>query len=272
MVQESAANTAAKPTEGQTTPEPVSATPEKKLDPPEGAAVAQGAVEIEKPSIADALLETPEAPPTEKSQEPEPVYPVYNDPDADSVVSMLRKAKISVAEAEQIFAPAAAEGDLAKIPLAALEARVGKEEAALVLSAAKSYWARKTAELKQREAELHTLAGGPAEWASIVSWAQSKAQSDAAFANELNEYRGLLNSSHASARLAVKDLAARYKAEKGGVVRMVEGDNAGTAGEAPQKLGLTRAEYARELGRLESQGKREEASLLRARWRKEHNK
>lgn len=271
MEDKSTASSAAKPIEDKPKPEVVE-DPSNKLTPPEGKpVVADADLTIEKVTIADALLDTPVEDKT-KPTEPEPVYPVYNDADADSVVSMLRKAKISVADAEQIFAPAAKDGDLAKIPLADLEQRIGKEEAALVVAAARSYWARKSAEIKTQAAELHAIAGGEAQWNSVVAWAQKRAQDDPKFASELNEYRELLSSSHASARLAVKDLSNRYKTERGGVIKMVEGDNAGTAGVAPAKLNLTRAEYARKLTQLETAGKKEEAALLRTQWRKENNK
>jgi len=194
----------------------------------EAAAKEAADKEIADKAAADKKAADEEA---EKNKEPLKEFPVYDDPVANSVVNLLKKAGVTPVEADTFFSKAVESGDLKDIDLTALVDKVGKDEADLIMIGVKDYHSRNSAAVKLVVDEVHKITGGEEQFTTLKNWALEKEKVDPKFSQELDEYRRMLDGTPTQARLAAQELLKAYNADpktKSLNIKLTEGDKSGS--------------------------------------------
>lgn len=160
---------------------------------------------------------------------------------ADAALAMLKEGGLQPADMQFIFGKARQTNNLADVNVAAIEAKLGKTKAALVMAGVTAYYNDNKAKSEAVVNLAHQVAGGKEAWTAVSAWINNRAKSDKAFAAEVAETRKTLDAGGKNAKLALADLVAQYNADpntKGLNNSLLKGDGA-AAGQAP----LGRAEY-----------------------------
>lgn len=181
-------------------------------------------------------------------------YVEWEDPSAQAAVELLKEAGVSPSEAAGIFDKAVASGDLRDINVKALEAKVGKTKALLIMNGVRDYHQRVYVQHQQTVSEVKQVFGGEQGWEVVKSWAQNREKNDPAFKKELDGIRADLDKGGRAAKAAANDLLNLYNGSpktKGlGNGNIVKGE-----GRAKETGGpLSRAEYNAELKKAHAAG------------------
>lgn len=185
---------------------------------------------------------------------------------ADTAIDLMKDAGVSVKDAEGIFGKAMQSGKIEDIDIATLEAKVGKAKANLVLAGIRDWHTRVGAKNLATVAEVHTVVGGEAAWATLRDWAGKQEAANPDFAKDLAEYRGMLDAGGKAAKFAAQELVNLYNADpntKGLNNSIVKGDGK----PAPVGGPLGRAEYYALVSAAEAKGDRQAVASLNARRR-----
>jgi len=245
-----------------TTPEVVEEVAAVDLDvnPVDGTLAATDAgfqAPAEEPPIDEAVAEetASEAPIEETSPEEEPKADasVWGDTGSDlgnSVLGMLEDSGISTEDAKALLFDAVQAGDVTKIDVDALTAKVGKNAANIILSGTKGFIAENAAKNEVVITDVHAAAGGKDNWDNAAAWASSNME-DAALA----EYRPMIDKGGAAARFAVSEILAAYNADGNNSTiapstPRAEGDSVSP----PASTATTRAEYFAALEKANRRG------------------
>lgn len=183
---------------------------------------------------------------------------------ADASMAILKDAGVTKADMDFIFGKARVSGKLSDINIQAIEAKVGKQKAALVMAGVEAYHRDATGKATAIASTVHEVAGGKEAWDKVAGWVNAKAAADPAFRAEVAEMRGMLNAGGKQAKLAAKALVDQYNADPNtkGLANgsLVKGDSAST-GMAP----MGRAEYLAEYKKAEAKGDTVAMSILSSR-------
>lgn len=187
----------------------------------------------------------------DKAKEYDPA--VWGDTGSDvgnSVIQVLSESGVTPEEAKALVYDAAKAGDPSKIDRAALEAKVGKAAANIIISGVNSLINEDKQKADAIAASVAEAAGGKDAWDLIKVWALKNVSEE-----DLNEYRGMIDAGGKQATLAAKALKEAYngdaKNEKLGK-RVVEG---GVKNAPKAEAGLTKRAYGDKLSLLQRQGK-----------------
>lgn len=259
--------------EGPKAPVVNNAAPAKEPTAEEKAAAEKAAAETAAKEVADKEAAEKAAADkkaadeeAEKNKEPPKEYPVYDDAAANSVVNLLKKAGVTPAEADTFFSKAVASGDLKDIDLTALAAKVGKDEADLIMIGVRDYHTRQSEGVKKVVEEVHKVTGGEEQFTILKDWALEKEKTDPKFAEELDEYRRLLDGTPTQARLAAQELLKAYNADpktKSLTIKITEGDKIGSGNISLDYI--SRADYVTQLKVAEDKKDKQEVARLNAR-------
>jgi len=161
----------------------------------------------------------------------------------DSVLSVLGAAGLKVDDTEvQNVLSAVQAGNADTIDVAALEAKIGKDKATLVLAGTRAFLQEVASKNAAALETVHTAAGGKENWGRLADWARTNI-ADA----QLSEYRDMIDNGGAQARFAVAELASAYNQVPAhstlNPAALVTGDAAG----APTGRATSRAEFVIEL-------------------------
>lgn len=153
----------------------------------------------------------------DEAAKPDPNAPldhaVWGDAGTDNgnaILTVLQNSGVGVDDAKALLFDAMVAGDVSKIDKAALEAKVGKANATIILTGV-------TNEIKGRQeaaqaivSDLHTEVGGKENWTKVAEWAtKNVAEAD------LNELRGMIDAGGRQAKLAARELKALYEKADG---------------------------------------------------------
>lgn len=168
----------------------------------------------------------------------------------NSVLQLLSDSGMATVEAKALLYDAVKDGDVSKIDLAALTAKVGKASATLIVSGVKTVIAEDKVRTDAVVAAVEGAAGGKDAWGLIKDWALGNVAEE-----DLNEYRSMIDAGGKQATLAAKALREAYNDDAANVKigkRIVDG---GT--KTPPKVdpGLTKRQYGDQLALLARQGK-----------------
>lgn len=168
-------------------------------------------------------------------------------PGAQAAVNLLKEAGVGPNAANEYFAKALQTGDLNDIDVAGLEAKLGKDKAALVLIGVKDHYGKLAAKAAETVKVTHDIFGGEKNWETVRTWAQTAEKADAKLKAQIDDIRGLLDEGGHKAAAGARELLRLYNAapdKKGlGTAKLVQGDNTGTViGTA-----LNRTDYLTEL-------------------------
>ncbi len=230
--------------------------------------VKQSAEQTTKAASTEATTQTQQqtqTQSTEAKQEKVSDWPQFQDAAIVATANVLKESGLTFEEAKSLFAK---DGVLGNIDTAALEAKVGKDKAALAMMGVKDYQTRQQAQIDQTVKSVHEVFGGEAAFEKVKVWAVDKAKNDPAFLNDLNKYKDMFTTGGVSARAAARDLLQQYNAspETSGVqTKMIQGDK--TVGTTSNESPLNRLDYMTLLKKAHKEGNRPEIARLDARRR-----
>lgn len=196
------------------------------------------------------------------------VWGTTGDEVGDSVLTLLQNSGMTTDDAKSLMYDAVKDGDVTKIDREALEAKVGKEKATLILAGAENFITRSKAKAETILTEVHTTVGGKDNWDAVTTWAKENVSE-----GDLAEYREMIDAGGAKARFAASELAARYNDDSNNTTlstsettEIVGDGKANTSGEK-----LTKTQYVEKLGAAYDRGASEaeiaEIKAARARGR-----
>lgn len=163
----------------------------------------------------------------------------------NAILTVLQNSGVGVDDAKALLFDAMVAGDVTKIDKAALEAKVGKANATIILTGV-------TNEIKGRQdaaqaivAELHTEVGGKENWTKVAAWAsENVAEAD------LNELRSMIDAGGRQAKLAAKELKMLYEKADGNTSLAHAETLPGNTPPTPTEPPLSGAQYVRKVEEL----------------------
>ena len=129
-------------------------------------------------------------------------------------LNLMKAAGLSPSEAGEFFNEALDTGDLGKVDQDALTARVGKDNAALILSGVTKYSTDQSAEVLAKVNAIQETVGGKENWAEMVKWSKSAARADETVKAELTELQTMMNGSEMQGKLAAQRMMEMYNGDK----------------------------------------------------------
>ena len=202
------------PVEGNTKP-PVELTEEQKAE----------AAKAEKAKIAEAeaaALKDKQAEETKKAEEGNKVDPAkeieqaeyvkYNDPAADAAVEMLREKGIDAKESASWFKAVLESGDINKMDIAAMEAKLGKNQAQLVATAVKDYYTRQMQTIQTTTKAVAEVLGGQESLKKVQTWVGQMSPEHAS-AKQVADLIAMMDRGEYSAKVAAKELKALFESD-----------------------------------------------------------
>lgn len=169
-----------------------------------------------------------------------------NSETGDAVLTLLQNSGIAPSDAKALLFDAVQNGDVTKIDKAALEAKVGKVKAHLIMVGAENFVKEQRDNAKAVVSELHKEVGGEANWKTIAEWANKSVP-----AEELQEFRDMINKGGLPAKLAANALKQKYEGDTNNSSLTVEETlPGGKPPEAPTYKPMSRVEYSKEVEKL----------------------
>lgn len=165
---------------------------------------------------------------------------------ADNAISVLREGGMKAAEARELFAEAMETGDPTKVDREALEKKLGKARANLVMLGVTDYMNRENARVQATVQTVHEVMEGQDNWNSVREWAKGKASKDGEFSKTVTELREALDKGGVVAKLAAQEFRRMYEADpKNSSLNeaMVRPDGTGK----DTDTGITKVEYVERL-------------------------
>ena len=178
----------------------------------------------------------------------------------NSTLTLLQNADVSTEEAKALLYDAVVAGDISKIDQEALEAKVGKAKATLILTGVKGFiqeTADKNAAIKE---VVYEAAGGEQTWNKLAEWAKASN-------TDISEYAALIDAGGAQARFAVQEITGLYNADpkntaiSGAGKERVEPTKGGAA---PAVKPITRAEFVEQLDAAHAAGDQKAVDRIKA--------
>jgi len=168
----------------------------------------------------------------------------------DSVLTLLQNSGLTTEDAKAMLYDAVLDGDVTKIDRAALEAKVGKDKANLILAGTENFITRSKAKAETIVKDVHTTVGGKDNWDAVTTWAKANIAEA-----ELSEYADLIDQGGAKARFAAQELVARYNGDSNNTT-LQQGtvEITGDAKAAPSGEKLTKAQYVERLEQAYAKG------------------
>lgn len=196
-------------------------------------------------------------------------YIEFEDEAGQSVVNLLNEAGVKPIEANAFFAEAIKADDYTKIRWDLIEARLGKDKAALARIGITHHYENVYKRNTETKAKGYEVVGGEANWNKVSAWVRKTEANDPRQKQVFDEIRRGIDAGGRLAEYAFQDLKKMYEADSNnsglGVQKVVQGDrgNAEVMGGA-----LTRAAYVAELKAAHDRGARgPEIEAIRARRR-----
>lgn len=210
-------------------------------------ALAAKEAEVKAAAEADEKAEAEKKAEDAKEATPldEEVWGTTGDEVADSVLTMLQNADVTPDEAKALLFDAVKAGDVSQIDVKALEAKVGKTKATLIMAGVTNFVDKRTTDNAATLVDVHKAAGGEENWTKMAAWGKDNIPEA-----DLSDYRGMIDKGGAQARFAVQEIAAKFNADESNTTlsgattaAALEGD--GGVGKSARST--TRAEYVAEL-------------------------
>ena len=177
----------------------------------------------------------------------------------NSTLTLLQNADVSTEEAKALLYDAVVAGDISKIDQEALEAKVGKAKATLILTGVKGFiqeTADKNAAIKE---VVYDAAGGEDTWNTLTDWAKASN-------TDISEYASMIDAGGAQARFAVQEITGLYNADPKNTAitagtKRVEPSRGGAA---PAVKPITRAEFVEQLDAAHAAGDQKAVDRIKA--------
>lgn len=161
-------------------------------------------------AAADAAEKTKADEPNDDKELDVGVWGSTGSAQGDAVLALLQNSGVSTDEAKALMFDAIQAGDPTKIDAAALEAKVGKNKATIIIEGAKNFVKEQREAAQAIVATMHAEVGGEANWKAIADWAKEGVP-----AEDLEVLREMIDSGGVKARLAAKEMKGLYEAADG---------------------------------------------------------
>jgi len=126
----------------------------------------------------------------------------------NSVLKLMQDAGATPDEAKALLFEAVQKNDMSLIDLPALEAKVGKSAATIIVSGSKTYAAEVAEKNSAISKAVFEAAGGEQNWTTIRSWAEDNVSD-----SDMAGYNDLISKGGPTARYAASELLAKYNAD-----------------------------------------------------------
>ncbi|QPC44936.1 hypothetical protein HW532_20885 [Kaustia mangrovi] len=182
-------------------------------------------------------------------------YIELDDPAGQAAINLLKEKGVTPTEANAMFAKALESGDISDVDVAALEAKVGKDAATLVMTGVTTYSNNQRVQNEATVKAVYEVMGGEQNWNTVRTWAQGKERSDPAFKHRLDQVREMLDKGGIYAESAGRELLRMYSADSSTKGLGTSQDlTTGDALSASEGQALTRADYIDELKKAHDRG------------------
>lgn len=161
----------------------------------------------------------------------------------DAVLALLQNSGVSTDEAKALMFDAIQAGDPTKIDVAALEAKVGKNKATIIIAGANNFVKESRDAANAIVSTMHAEVGGAANWKVIAEWAKEGVP-----AEDLEVLREMIDGGGVKARLAAKEMKGLYEAADGNsTLAKTEVLPGGKPPQSTTFVPLTSVQYANQL-------------------------
>ena len=238
------------------------ATPASEVDKPaavEAEAKVEEEVTAEAAPVEGEVVAEEEAPAAEAEEAPaeEPKshdldHKVWGDTGStvgNSVLGYLQDAGVTPEDAKALLFDAAQSGDVTQIDQVALEAKLGKHGANIVMAGAKTFISEGKAKVAAVSEVVHNAVGGEETWNRVRDWAVENVSDDV-----LAEYRPMIDKGGAAARFAAHELAGLYNGDTANSSVQLNTRAEATSVSPPASTATTRAEYVAALEKAHKKG------------------
>lgn len=161
-------------------------------------------------AVADAAEKAKADEPNDDKELDVDVWGSTGNAQGDAVLALLQNSGVTTDEAKALMFDAIQAGDPTKIDAAALEAKVGKNKATIIIEGAKNFVKEKREAAQAIVATMHAEVGGEANWKVIAEWAKEGVP-----AEDLEVLREMIDGGGVKARLAAKEMKGLYEAADG---------------------------------------------------------
>ena len=136
------------------------------------------------------------------------VWGSTGDETGDAVLQLLQNSGVTPDEAKALLFDGVKSGDLTKIDRAALEKKVGKVKAQLIVSGVTSFVTSQKSAAQAIVTTLHEEVGGKENWDAVAKWANAAIDADT-----LEQYKGMINAGGVQAKLAARAMKEAYEGD-----------------------------------------------------------
>ena len=170
------------------------------------------------------------------------------DPAAQSVINLLNEAGVKPVEANSFFSEAFKNDDPSLIKWDLIEARLGKDKAALAKIGVMDYYNREYSKNVATTNTVIEVIGGKENWGKVAKWVKAAEVADPSRKAEFDELRKGIDMGGRYAKQAAADLKALYEAAPGnnglgGTKVLEKGQKTDNTGLVP----MTKQDYISEL-------------------------
>ena len=160
-----------------------------------------------------------------------------------SVLELLDNAEVKPDEAKALLWDAVQAGDPTKVDVAALQNKVGKANATLIMAGIRDITTANNAMIAEVTKTVETAAGGKEQWEVVRTWARTEGNvSD----KDMADYRAMIDNGGKQAEFAVAQLVSAYNADTNNT--SLGGETmTGDTTNAPKVEGISRLEYGKRL-------------------------
>lgn len=230
-------------TTGAPAPAPEPNTPPVKADEP----VVKTAEETAAETAAAEAVAAAEA---ENAELDTDAWGTTGDEVGDSVLTLLQNSGVSVEDAKALMFDAMKAGDVSKVDKAALVEKVGAAKANLILAGAENFVTRATTAAQTILTEVIGAVGGEENWKAVSGWAAKTFSAD-----QIAEYKTLIDNGGAQARFAAQEMTAKYNADtKNTTLDAGKAEITPDAKTNTSARSITRAVYAAEMSKANATG------------------
>lgn len=193
-----------------------------------------------------------------------------DNPSLQASLNLMKAAGLSPSEAGEFFNEALDTGDLGKVDQEALTARVGKDNAELILSGVTKYSTDQSAEVLAKVNAIQAEVGGKDNWAEMVKWSKAAARADENVKAELTELQTMMNGSEMQGKLAARRMLEMYNGDKKNTTLTAAKPAVSAAptptmaaAPAPTVEPITAQEYVEQINALTSKGAKHQQDMER---------
>lgn len=140
-------------------------------------------------------------------------YVTIDNPYAQSAINLLKEAKVSPVEANDIFQKAIESSDLSKVDWARLEKLVGPDKALLIKQGVTSYYDGEYKTQQETVKKGHEAFGGQEGWEKARGFFQKLEKTNPEFAAKMPQFRQMLDMGGWAAERAIGELKEIYSAD-----------------------------------------------------------